>query len=223
MAIFKSLFNYISEILRKKHIYLVYSLNFRGKAQLISPSLDYIRVSTMGLCYEEITRKGIPGSVDELGVYQANFARKLNQVFKDRKLYLFDTFEGFHPDDIHSETKHGFSDGNQDFSDTSVEKVMSLMTYPENCIVCKGHFPQTTEGIEDIFCFVSLDADLYEPIYQGLKYFYPRLAKGGYIFVHDYDNIHYFGVRKAVHQFCEENNIGFVPLPDTGGSVIVTK
>jgi O-methyltransferase len=47
------------------------------------------------------------------------------------------------------------------------------MKYKENCIVRKGYFPETAEDLEDEFVFVSIDADLYEPIYNGLCYFYP--------------------------------------------------
>jgi O-methyltransferase len=70
---------------------------------------------------------------------------------------------------------------------------------------------------------VSIDTDLYDPIYNGLQYFYPRLVKGGYIFIHDYNNDAYLGAKKAVQQFCAENNISFVPLPDSCGSAIITK
>lgn len=210
-------------ILKKSHLLLVYSLNFRKKPLRLQPNLDYIRVATLELCYEEIISKNIQGNVAELGVYQGDFAKRINQLFSDRKIYLFDTFEGFHPSDLEKDTEKGYSDGKQDFSGTSVEKVLQKMAYPNNCIICQGHFPSTTYGIEDTFCFVNLDADLFDPIYEGLKYFYPRLSKGGYILVHDYNNDDYLGAKEAVRQFCNENVINYVPIPDIGGSVIITK
>jgi O-methyltransferase len=70
---------------------------------------------------------------------------------------------------------------------------------------------------------VSLDADLYDPIYAGLSFFYPRLVKGGYILIHDFNNDNYKGARRAVEQFCSEQNVNFVPLPDSGGSAIISK
>ena len=73
------------------------------------------------------------------------------------------------------------------------------------------------------FVFVSIDTDLYDPIYNGLLYFYPRLIKGGYIFVHDYNNDGYTGAKKAVQQFCKENQISFTPLPDSCGTAIIAK
>jgi O-methyltransferase len=223
MALAKFIFQKLSAVLSKKKVYLTRSLNYRKEFDKIPLNIDYIRYSTLGLCYEEIIANHVSGNVAELGVYQGNFSMRLNVLFPDRKLYLFDTFEGFDQKDIQVEKKEGFSSGEQDFSDTSVEMVMKKMKHPENCIVRKGMFPSTAAGIEDRFCFVSLDADLYEPIYQGLKFFFPRLETGGYIFIHDFNNEGYKGAREAVVQYCKENNISYVPIPDSGGTAIITK
>jgi len=136
---------------------------------------------------------------------------------------LFDTFEGFDEKDISTEKQSSFSSGEQDFSDTSVELVLSKMKYRNNCIIKKGYFPASTDGVEDTFCFVSLDADLYEPILSGLHFFYPKLESKGYIFVHDFNNDLYKGARQAVIEFCSKNNIGYLPIPDSGGTAIITK
>jgi O-methyltransferase len=101
---------------------------------------------------------------------------------------------------------------------------MSKMKHPANCIVKAGYFPDTAEGLEDErYCFVSIDADLYNPIYEGLKYFYPRLSKGGYLFVHDYNRDIFKGAKEAVRQYCAENGLTFFPLTDSGGSAVLTK
>jgi O-methyltransferase len=98
------------------------------------------------------------------------------------------------------------------------------MKYKENCIVRKGYFPETAEDLEDEFVFVSIDADLYEPIYNGLCYFYPRLKHGGYIFIHDFnDGKTYLRVKEAVKKYCSENNIGYFPLSDNQGSAVIIK
>jgi len=65
--------------------------------------------------------------------------------------------------------------------------------------------------------------DLYEPIYAGLEYFYPRLSGGGHIFVHDCCDGIYKGSRQAVLDFAEKNGIGFVILPDDCGTAVITK
>ena len=92
------------------------------------------------------------------------------------------------------------------------------------CIVKQGHFPKSAEGCEgEAFAFVSIDADLYRPIYEALSFFYPRLSPGGYAFVHDYNNAIYKGAKLAVQQYCLEHSLPYVPLSDASGSVAIAK
>lgn len=186
---------------------------------------DYNRYSSLELCAYEIIKNEVDGNVAELGVYQGVFAAKINELFNNKKLYLFDTFEGFSATDKKIErSQHLRTKGiDIDFSTTSIEYVLKKMKHKEYCIIKKGYFPDTAVGIEDTFCFVSIDVDLYKPIYEGLKYFYPRLNKGGYIFVHDFNNLMFPGTREAVQKFCSENQVSYFPLSDVGGSVVLTK
>jgi O-methyltransferase len=218
-------FNFLfGKFFNSTHTYINYSLNYLSRERNIDRNyLDYIRLSTLELVSKEINDSGKKGAVAELGVYKGKFARYINGYFPDRKFYLFDTFKGFDETDIKTEKINNFSDGEQDFSNTSVQKVLEIMPHPQQCVVKEGYFPQTTEGIDEEFVFVSIDTDLYDPIYNGLVYFYPRLIKGGYIFVHDYNNDGYTGAKKAVQQFCKENQISFTPLPDNCGTAIIVK
>ena len=181
------------------------------------------RAATLELSAREIYHYNIESATAELGVYRGDFAMLINRYFPDRKLYLFDTFEGFDTKDSEVEKSEKFSDASQDFSETSAELVLARMEHRENCIIRKGWFPDTAEGIDDKFCFVSLDADLYQPILAGLEFFYPRLSHGGAIMIHDFQNDGFKGVRKAVREFCDKNNTGYVLLPDTGGSAVIVK
>lgn len=188
---------------------------------------DYIRLAILELCAFEIKAKNVPGSVAELGVYRGDFAKKINEAFPDRKLFLFDTFEGFDKQDIEFDKSRGYSDLKRGFwktdTPTDVSFIKSIMKYPENCIIKKGYFPDTASGVKDSFVFVNIDVDLFKPIYEGLKFFWPRLEKGGYIFVHDFNNDDWRGVREAVNKFCLENGISYIPIPDAHGSVIIAK
>ncbi|MCL2084802.1 MAG: TylF/MycF family methyltransferase, partial [Oscillospiraceae bacterium] len=120
-----------------------------------------------------------------------------------------------------------YSDGTQNFANTSVNLVLNKMPYPAQCEIIKGYFPDSLSDLplqETLrFCFVSIDVDLYKPIYEGLCYFYPKLCKGGYILLHDYNCPRYKGVKAAVHQFAKENAISYVPIPDESGSVVIAK
>jgi O-methyltransferase len=191
----------------------------------VDGSKDYVRISSLELCAYEIKRKNVAGAVAELGVYKGDFAQHLNKYFPASKLYLFDTFEGFSDEDVQYDKTYNFSsvDTIQDFSDTGVELVLSKMKHRNNCIIVKGMFPESLQGLEDSFIFVSLDADLYKPIYDGLQYFYPRLKQGGYIFIHDFNNEHYKGAKEAVINFCSEQSINFFPLTDVAGTAVISK
>jgi O-methyltransferase len=217
--------NYIlGDFLQKQKVFIGNSLLYLNRSRVIDKNyFDHIRLSTLELVSSEINRNNLVGNVAELGVYKGKFARYINLYFSKRKLYLFDTFTGFDDRDIDKDKKEDCSSGSQIFADTSIESVMKQMPFPHNCIPIQGFFPQSAREIDDKFVFVSLDADLYEPIYAGLNFFYPNLVKGGYIFIHDFNNESYKGSRKAVEQFCSEQNINFVPIPDACGTAIITK
>jgi O-methyltransferase len=223
----------LSKQLAKKNVYLIGSLrDYTPENEAISGGVnsslpiayDHIRQATLFLCKEEIESRKLKGAVAEFGVYRGEFAAKINALFPNRMLYLFDTFEGFDNKDVEKEVAGNYSAFRNDFSNTDIKLVMNKMKYPEKCIVKKGFFPDTTACIENVaFCFVSIDTDLYAPILSGLEFFYPRLEHGGYIFVHDYNCRHYKGSHQAVLQFCKENDALFVPLPDSYGSAVICK
>jgi len=179
------------------------------------------RYAMLRNCAEEIYARNIPGAVAEVGVYQGEFAAHLNRIFHDRKLFLFDTFQGFSKKD--ESRKDAIITGKDSFTDTTVECVMKKMSYPGLVAIRPGWFPDTARDIEESFAFVSLDTDLYQPILSGLEFFYPRLVHGGYIFVHDYGSHNWTGVKKAVHDFCGKNRVSFVPVLDKCMSIIITK
>lgn len=184
---------------------------------------DLARVRSLNLLAREIIERDVPGEIAELGVYRGDFARRISSLFPYRRFYLFDTFEGFDARDIalESEQKQKTRYGN--FSRVSVKSVLSKIPYPDQCVVKKGYFPESLDGLEETFSFVSLDTDLFKPTYEGLCYFYPRLSPGGYMMVHDYAPARYHGVKKAVRQFSEEFKVPYTPLSDMNGSVVFSR
>jgi O-methyltransferase len=190
---------------------------------LYNTAIDYIRLSSLELIANEINEKGINGCAAELGVYKGDFAKYINLLFPDRKLYLFDTFDGFNENDMKHDVKNDFLKYKIDFSDTNIDLVLNKMKTRENCIIRKGYFPETTKGVEEEFAFVSIDADLFDPVFTGLCYFYPRMVNGGYIFIHDYNNTNWKGAGMAVRKFSVEFHVPYFPLSDNQGSAIIMK
>lgn len=172
-------------------------------------------------CLEKIAilfnEKHIAGAVAELGVYRGDFAQVINKIFPERKLYLFDTYEGFPEEDLKYEMEHNLLKKEiGKLSNTSVEYVLNKMTYPKQCVIKQGYFPDTTVGLEkEQYAFVNIDVDLYKPVLAGLEYFWPRMVDKGYIFVHDYFSFSYAGARQAIEEFSKKYNVGFTPIGDT--------
>jgi len=201
----------------------------------IKMQFDYVRVSTLELIADQIYKHNIAGAVAELGVFQGEFAALINDVFSDRAFYLFDTFEGFSNTDLVYDVLNDWIDENRianagyvsfdGLKNTSVELVLSKMPHRNRCLAIKGKFPDTVVSIpnEEHFAFVHLDADLYLPMYEGLKFFFPRMSIGGYIMIHDYYDNMVQGTREAVEKFIGENALSIVPVSDSGGSCIIVK
>jgi hypothetical protein len=174
--------------------------------------------------YSKIVRnKGIKGDVCEVGVFRGEFAKIINETFPDRTCYLFDTFEGFDSRDIAVEQSKGYSNALTGyFYMTSVELVLSKMSYPNKCEIKKGYFPDSFDLFDASFCFVNLDVDLYKPMEAALDLFYPRMSKGGIILIHDYFGENIRGVLAAVDKFTKENDLQLMPIGD-GISVAIVK
>lgn len=139
----------------------------------------------------------IEGDIAEVGVYKGGSAKLMREA-TEKPLHLFDTFEGL-PDKCAKDISR-FHKG--DYS-ASLESVKSyLKNYPDISFY-KGLFPVTAEPVKGKkFSFVHLDVDLYESTLNSLKFFYPRMSRGGVIISHDYRDVD--GVRKAFDEFFED-------------------
>lgn len=164
--------------------------------------------------------QNLAGSVAECGVCMGEFSYYINKYFPDKSLYLFDTFSGFDEQDLCAErslNNDRFLDGmfnNKDlFAAANEQIVLARMQHQEKCILRKGYFPETAEGIEDQFCFVNLDMDLYQPMLAGLRFFYSKMCPGGVILMHDYFHPELPGVKQAVEEFEKETQITLCKVP----------
>lgn len=194
---------------------------------------DYPRFRSFELAADEVIKNGVQGAVAELGVFTGNFAQYISHKFSDRTIYLFDTFASFDEEEFNEEKQRAEFEKQinaaeffRDFQNTDLDLVLNKMADREKTVVCRGFFPKTAALVEEDvrFAFVSIDVDLEESIYAGLEYFYPRMNEGGYIFVHDYNNILLTGVKRAVERYQREHGrMKIVPLADVGGTLVIVK
>ena len=193
-------------------------------AQLADPLLperelsnDYVRLATLELLCRRLAE--VPGAAAELGVYRGFFARCINLSLPERRLYLFDSFEGFGEE---AQASEAFQAAHRN---TAADKVLAMMPYPERIVLKPGFFPESLHGLEERFCLVSLDVDFYQTTLDGLRYFWPRLEKGGYLLLHDWGSPKLPGVARALADFEAElgQRLPAVPLCDVGGSLVLCK
>jgi O-methyltransferase len=199
------------------------SRRFLG-SRYFSIATDFARNGVAELVAQEIHRNEVPGDVAELGVFEGDFAALLHSHLPERPIHLFDTFSGFAHRDV--QTEMGASIPSlPDFSGTSIGEVLRKFPKGAPVMIYPGWFPDTANGVRDKrFALVSLDADLYQPILSGLRFFWPRLSPGGFILVHDYNNTGMFpGCRRAVAEFQREHPITLMPVPDVGGTAVIAK
>lgn len=186
---------------------------------------DYVRVKTLEIICSRL--KDVPGAAAELGVYRGAFARCINRLLPERKLYLFDSFDGFAESEAADEVKCGNCDETflAAHKNTSAQRVYQWMPYREQVIMMIGYFPESLQGLEEKFCLVSLDADFEETTLEGLRYFWPRISSGGYLLLHDYYSHTLQGVASALERY--ETEVGYrlpaVPICDVNGSLVLCK
>lgn len=157
----------------------------------------------------------ISGDVAEVGVFKGGTAKIISKLKGKKNLYLFDTFEGL-PD----RTRHDDAVYYKGRFSIFFEEVKSYFKSEKGVYFYKGIFPQTACPIEKKhFSFVHLDVDLYKSTLDSLKFFYPRMSKGGVIISHDYMTIE--GVRKAFDEFFKDKPEVIIEL--SGSQCVVVK
>ncbi len=185
---------------------------------------DYFRLLFLILNISYVLEKSIKGDFAEVGVYRGNSSSVLSYYSsrKNRRMYCFDTFEGFDSRDVSGVDK----DKKIMFKDTSLNRVKSIVG-EDGVVYVKGRFPDSIKKCDihdNKFAVVSLDCDLYEPIKSGLEFFWPKLSEGGVVFVHDYSSGYWDGCTKACDEFLNDNPEAVaVLMSDKSGTLIIKK
>lgn len=178
----------------------------------------------MGKCYmlHSLVRHvaPVPGDAVECGVYRGGSAYLIATILDKRKkrLHLLDTFRGLPPGDPNKDNR--YINGGE-FSETSLREVQKFMEPFGNVSYHPGLIPGTFRSLENgFFSFVHIDLDIYQPILDSLKFFYPRMSKAGVIVLDDYGSEECRGAYLAVEEFC--SSIGTSPLVlQTGQAMII--
>jgi len=152
----------------------------------------------------------IVGEIAEVGCYSGGSSKLICEAKGDKSFYIFDTFTGL-PELTKHDTSENFVEGS---FFVPLNLVKEYLSGYRNVHIYKGLFPSTSKPIEDKrFSFVHLDVDLYESTLDSLKFFYPRLNRGGVLISHDYAQLS--GVRKAFDEFFKDKPEPIIEMSGT--------
>jgi hypothetical protein len=166
----------------------------RREGRMIQPLEDFYNLSHLVQRTEKFA-----GDLAELGVYRGGSAKLICLLKGDRRLHLFDTFEGMPA--VRADLDHHRAG---DFADTSLAAVREYLKDFTKVEFYQGLFPDSARQLAQTptrFSLVHLDVDIYESTKAGLEFFYPRLVAGGVLLSHDYRSRSCPGVRKAFDEF----------------------
>jgi len=147
----------------------------------------------------------------EFGVYTGYTTRMLLDMGFD--VLAFDSFEG-----IKGSGEHDIMQDGEFSVDSMLEETFERI---KDAYVVVGTLPGTLEGRDDMFNFVHLDLDVYEPTLAVLRYVYPRMHTGGVIVLDDYGYHITPGIKKAVDEFVAESGAKFIYLTSGQGVILV--
>lgn len=136
--------------------------------------------------------KDVPGDLIECGSFKGGSAVNLSRLAAKtgRRLHLFDSFQGLPPpregDKEHlvlSELKfHTYAGGAYAGSLDEVRENVRKYGVLHVCDFHKGFFNETLPGFDGQLVFAYVDADLTSSVRDCLKYLWPLLQPGSYLF-----------------------------------------
>lgn len=200
-------------------------------SRYVRPSLDAVHGLTMvgpasltslGSHVLKVIDESIPGDLVECGVWMGGSSFLMADLLrrkgvKDRRVWMFDSFEGLPPpgelDGTEAEEYAAKTDSPIYWNncEAPLDEVIAsaqrlgLSSYIEPV---KGWFdvtlPEYKEKIGPI-AVLRLDGDWYDSIKTSLDNLYDQVSPGGFIFLDDY--YRWEGCAKAVHDFLSERKL----------------
>ena len=154
----------------------------------------------------------VPGDVVEFGCYVGESSKHLRKTLvetnSNKKLYVYDSFEGLPPLTKHEENTNWTQGGLKTTEEVLIENFKTNELEPP--IITKGWFCDIAkENIPDKIAFAFLDGDFYSSIYDSLRKIYNKVSEGGYICFHDYERDDLPGVKAAIEDFFDERELPY--------------
>jgi hypothetical protein len=199
-----------------------------------------VRMFSLYEAVKYIVNNNIPGDVVECGVWRggsmmlcAHTLMNLNDF--DRKIFLYDTYEGMSKPNSRDITTDGRKNALKMWTRgkkksrkifyaplAEVKKNLSSTSYPQDKLIfIKGKVEDTIPDVMPTkISILRLDTDLFESTYHELVHLYPRLSNNGILIIDDYG--YWKGAKDATDSYFKENNIKiFLSRIDDAGRICI--
>ena len=176
---------------------------------------------------QHIVANNIAGDIVECGVWRGGSAMVCALTLlalgdNERRLFLYDTYEGMpeaamqdttYHDHTATDVRDRLQDGQGKWNFASLEEVRHniLATgFPEERIVfVKGKVEETIPGsLPEQISLLRLDTDFYQSTLHEFEYLYPLLSNQGVLIVDDYD--YWQGARQATDEYFAKHGINIL-------------
>lgn len=173
--------------------------------KLLSDQVDEREIAIILRELEQVLARAVEGDAVEFGCYVGTtsvfLARQLAAT--DKKLYLYDSFEGLPPKSGEDSSPAGLAFKTGELLATKKQLVRNLqqahVPMPQ---ITKGWFSDLTEhDIPSKIAFAFLDGDYYQSVRDSLKLIWGRLTPGACVVVDDYANEALPGAAVAVDEW----------------------
>lgn len=195
---------------------------------LISEQIEIDELEMILDKLQSVLESGVDGAVCEFGCFAGTTSlflqRTLESNNSNKKLYLYDSFEGLPEKSLkdHSALGEDFVPGELMANKSQLKlnfKKANLSL--RNVKIKKGWFSELkNKDLPKHICFAFMDGDFYDSIKDSLELVKKRVAVGGIVVIDDFNNPALPGAKKAVSEFLESNKSYSLIIEDKSLAVL---
>jgi O-methyltransferase len=198
-----------------------------GESQNVYKELRHYSLLQMA---QHVLDNNLDGEFVECGCWRGHsaycIAKLISNQKSNRKLLIFDSFEGLSERTHHDTTRFNLSKKELEYErkllSCSEDKVRNVLKDFDFIRYYKGWIPTRFDAIINTkISFLHIDVDLYQPIKDTLEHLYPKIVTGGVIVFDDYGHSSFDGAKKAVDEFLKENKCSFFYEVPMGSAFII--
>jgi hypothetical protein len=189
--------------------------DLRNYTELSHTMIGTARLDNIQQCMETILTEGIPGDMIETGVWRGGATIFMKGVLTaygvtDRTVWVADSFQGVPPPTHPQDVGFDISSRVYPFLSVSQDAVIELFKrydlIDERVKFLPGWFADTLPRAPiAALALLRLDGDLYSSTMDALNPLYPKVSKGGFVIVDDYNSC--APCNRAIHDFREVHKI----------------